>query len=186
MIAVKVLSASGSGSYEGVANGIIYSADQGAEVISMSLGGPAGSKVIEDAVNYAKSKGSLVVAAMGNDNSERPSYPASAPGVMAVGSTTSADIRSNFSNYGKHISVGAPGSDILSTIPGGKYATYSGTSMATPHAAGLVALVKSAFPKADAAELQSRVEKSADDLGDAGFDKYFGHGRINARKAVSK
>jgi thermitase len=186
MIAVKVLSGSGSGSYEGVANGIIYSADQGAQIISMSLGGPAGSKVIEDAVNYAKSKGSLVVAAMGNDNSERPSYPASAPGVMAVGSTTSADIRSSFSNYGKHISVGAPGSDIVSTVPGGKYKSLSGTSMATPHAAGLVALIKTAFPNAAASELQSRAEKSADDLGEAGFDKYFGHGRINARKAVTQ
>lgn len=58
--------------------------------------------------------------------------------------------------------------------------------MATPYTAGLVALVKAAFPGADAAELQSRVEKSVDDLGDAGFDKYFGHGRINARKAVSQ
>ena len=184
MIAVKVLSRSGSGSYDGVANGIIYAADQGAEVISMSLGGPAGSKVIEDAVNYAISKGSLVVAAMGNDNSERPSYPASAPGVMAVGSTTVNDTRSSFSNYGKHISVSAPGSDIYSTVPGGGYKNLSGTSMATPHVAGLVALVKSQFPSLNAAGLQKKVEAAADDHGDAGFDKYFGHGRINALKAV--
>ncbi|MNT71234.1 Thermostable alkaline protease precursor [compost metagenome] len=123
---------------------------------------------------------------MGNDNSERPGYPASLPGVMAVGATTSADVRSSFSTYGKHISVGAPGSDILSTLMGGGYKSISGTSMATPHVAGLAALVKATFPNADAAEIRSRIEKSADDLGEPGFDKYFGHGRINAAKALTK
>lgn len=185
LVAVKVLSASGSGSYEGVAKGIVFAADSGAQIISMSLGGPSAGQVIVDAVNYAKSKGVLVVAAMGNDNSERPSYPAAVPGVMAVGSTTSADIRSSFSNYGKHISVSAPGSDILSTWPGGGYKSISGTSMACPHTAGLAALVKSVFPALDAAGLRAKIEAAADDLGDKGFDKYFGHGRINAAKAVA-
>ena len=185
LLAVKVLSGEGGGTYDGVASGIVYAADQGADVISMSLGGPAGSQVIDDAVKYARGKGSLIVAAMGNENTERPSYPASAPGVMAVGSTTSADKRSGFSNFGKHISVSAPGSDILSTIPGGKYDTFSGTSMATPHVAGLAALVKSQFPELKADEIRARIEKSADDLGEGGFDKQFGHGRINARKALA-
>ena len=186
LLAVKVLSKSGSGDYAGVANGITYAADHGAHVISMSLGGGSTAQVLEDAVAYAQSKGVLVVAAMGNNNSERPSYPAAVAGVLAVGSTTVQEQRSSFSNYGKHISVGAPGSDILSTLLGGGYKSISGTSMATPHVAGLAALVKSAFPGADAAELRSRIEKGADDLGDAGFDKYFGHGRINAFKSVSK
>jgi thermitase len=186
LVAIKVLSKSGSGDYAGVANGIIFAADSGAEVISMSLGGGSTAKVLEDAVKYAQSKGALIVAAMGNDNSERPGYPASLPGVLAVGATTSADIRSSFSTYGKHISVGAPGSDILSTLMGGGYKSISGTSMATPHVAGLAALVKSVFPNADAAELRSRIEKGADDLGDKGFDKYFGHGRINALKSLTK
>jgi subtilisin family serine protease len=152
----------------------------------MSLGGPSGAKVIEDAVNYARSKGTLVVAAMGNDNSERPSYPAAVPGVMAVGATTSSDTRSSFSNYGKHISIGAPGSDILSTVPRGGYKVLSGTSMATPHTAGLCALVKSQFPSFTADQIRAKIEASADDLGDAGFDKFFGNGRINARKAVAQ
>jgi thermitase len=186
LVAVKVLSRTGSGDYAGVANGIIYGADSGAQIISMSLGGGSTAKVLEDAVAYAQKKGCLVVAAMGNDNSERPGYPASLPGVMAVGATTSADVRSSFSTYGKHISVGAPGSDILSTLMGGGYKSISGTSMATPHVAGLAALVKATFPNADAAEIRSRIEKSADDLGDKGFDKYFGHGRINAAKALAK
>ena len=184
MLAVKVLTGEGSGSYAGVAQGIVFAADQGVQVISMSLGGPSSSAAVDEAVKYAMSKGVLVVAAMGNDNSERPSYPAAVPGVMAVGSTTSSDTRSSFSNFGKHISVGAPGSDILSTVPGGGYDTFSGTSMATPHVAGLAALVKSRFPQADAAELKARIEKATDDLGQGGFDKQFGHGRINARKAL--
>ena len=184
MIAVKVLSKSGSGSYAGVANGIVYAADQGADIISMSLGGPSTSAVIDDAVKHAMSKGTLVVAAMGNDNSERPSYPAAAPGVMAIGSTMVGDKRSSFSNFGKHISVGAPGSDIVSTVPGGKYKSLSGTSMATPHAAGLAGLVKSRFPEFTAKQIQEAIEKSADDVGEAGFDKFFGHGRINAGKAI--
>ncbi len=186
MVAVKVLSKSGSGSYAGVASGIVYAADSGAQIISMSLGGPSTSQAIDDAVAHAKSKGALVVVAMGNDNSERPSYPAGSPGVMAVGSTTSSDTRSSFSNFGKHISVGAPGSDILSTVPGGKYKVLSGTSMATPHTAGLCALVKSRFPEFTADQIRAQVEKSVDDLGDAGFDKYFGHGRINAGRAIPK
>ncbi|MEB3195835.1 MAG: S8 family peptidase [Candidatus Sericytochromatia bacterium] len=186
MVAVKVLSKSGSGSYAGVANGIIYAADQGCQVISMSLGGPQSSAVIDEAVKHAINKGSLVVAAMGNNNSERPSYPAAAPGVMAVGATTSGDVRSSFSNFGKHISVGAPGSDILSTVPGGGYRTLSGTSMACPHTAGLAALVKSANPSFTAAQIRERIEKTADDLGDKGFDKYFGHGRINVGRAITQ
>lgn len=186
MVAVKVLSKSGSGSYAGVANGIIYAADSGAQIISMSLGGPSSSAVIDDAVKHAISKGALVVAAMGNDNSERPSYPAAAPGVMAVGSTMVGDKRSSFSNFGKHISVGAPGSDILSTVPGGKYKSLSGTSMATPHTAGLCALVKSRFPEFTADQIRAQVEKTSDDVGEAGFDKFFGHGRINAGRAIPK
>jgi subtilisin family serine protease len=104
---------------------------------------------------------------------------------MAVGATTKANQRSSFSNFGKHISVSAPGSEILSTVPGGKYDTFSGTSMATPHVAGLAALVKSQFPQLDAAGIRAKIEQSADDHGTPGFDKLFGHGRINARKALA-
>lgn len=192
ILAVKVLSKSGSGSYEGVANGIIYAADQGAHVISMSLGGPSTSQALEDAVKYAMSKGSVVVAAMGNDGRETVSYPAGVPGVIAVGSTDKADLRSSFSNMGKHISIAAPGSNILSTLPMlpnpiGKteYGVLSGTSMATPAAAGLAALVRDKFPGLDLAGVRAKLEQSSDDIGAAGFDKSFGYGRINAFKALS-
>ncbi|MDB5101615.1 MAG: peptidase [Cyanobacteria bacterium RYN_339] len=185
IVAVKVLSASGSGSYDGVAAGITYAADSGASILSMSLGGPSSSKALEDAVKYAQSKGVLIVAAMGNSGNESVSYPAGIPGVMPIGATDINDKRASFSQYGKHISVSAPGVDVLSTVPGGGFKKLSGTSMATPHTAGLCALVKSAFPDFTADQIRAKVEASTDDQGDAGWDKYFGTGRINALKAVS-
>jgi thermitase len=185
IFAVKVLDKDGGGTYVMVANGIVNAANSGAPVISMSLGGSASSKVLEDAVKYAQGKGALIVAAMGNDASEEPSYPAAIPGVMAVGATNFRERQASFSNFGKHISVSAPGDDILSTTPGGKYESFSGTSMATPHVAGLAGLVKSRFPQLTADQLRARIESTSDDLGNRGFDIRFGHGRINAFKAVN-
>ncbi|MEB3299128.1 MAG: S8 family peptidase [Candidatus Sericytochromatia bacterium] len=192
ILAVKVLGDNGSGSYGGVANGIIYSADQGASVISMSLGGPSNSKVVEDAVKYAMAKGSLVMAAMGNDGRKLKSFPAGIPGVMAVGSTNVSEKRSSYSNFGEWISVGAPGEGIISTLPmkgsqmGKVYGKASGTSMATPCAAGVAALVRDQHPEWDAAMVRAHLERTSDDLGSKGFDVQFGHGRINARRAVTE
>jgi len=132
LIAVKVLGADGSGSYAGVANGIVYAADAGAHILSMSLGGARSSQVVEDAVKYAQAKGVLVVAAMGNDGHEAPSYPAACAGVLAVGAVDRDDRLPNFTNFGAHISVTAPGVDILSTTLDNGYEELSGTSMATP------------------------------------------------------
>jgi thermitase len=184
LIAVKVLGADGSGSYAGVANGIIYAADAGAHILSMSLGGSRSSQVVEDAVKYAQGKGVLVVAAMGNDGHEAPSYPAACAGVLAVGAVDRDDRLPNFTNFGAHISVTAPGVDILSTTLDNGYEELSGTSMATPHVSGLAALVKAANPAFTAQQIRQKLESSADDKGLAGFDKYFGHGRINAAKAL--
>lgn len=191
ILAEKVLSDYGSGSYESVAGGIIHAADMGAKVISMSLGGSASSKALEDAVNYAIGKDVLVIAAMGNNGREVKSYPAALPGVMAVGSTTSEDKRSSFSNFGEWISVAAPGSNIMSTLPtfsnqiGQKnYGSLSGTSMATPFVSGIAALVRDLHPDWDAKAVRAKIEKAADDLGAQGFDKEFGFGRVNVYKAV--
>jgi thermitase len=184
IVPVKVLDAEGSGSYSSVANGIIYASDENVNVISLSLGGPSTSPTLESAVRYAKDKGILVVAAMGNDGDDVPQYPAAIPGVMGVGATNSKDEIAYFSSRGQHISVSAPGDLILSSIPGGKYERFSGTSMACPHVAGLAALVKSKHPALGAAEVRARIEKGAQDLGPKGFDPTFGHGRINAARAI--
>lgn len=188
---VRVLDDRGSGTYANVAAGMVKAADLGAKVLSMSLGGPSSSKEIEDAVKYCISKDVLIVAAMGNDGRETQSFPAAIPGVMAVGSTDSADKRSSFSNMGKHISISAPGSKIWSTLPtygsamGKGYGYASGTSMATPAAAGLAILVRSQNPGFDAKATRALIEKTADDIGPKGFDKEYGFGRINVLKALS-
>lgn len=192
ILPVQVLSKEGYGSYESVANGIIWAADNGAKVISMSLGGPRPSKLITDAVQHALSKDALLIAAMGNDGNGAKSYPAAEPGVMAVGATDSNDKVARFSQYGPWNSVSAPGVNILSTfptyptdMPGTNYGSISGTSMATPAVSGLAALVRSKYPQLKALEVKKHIEATADDLGTPGFDNYYGHGRINVFKALT-
>ncbi len=198
VLPIQVLSKSGSGSYASVAEGIVQAADRGAKVISMSLGGPSSSAALTDAVNHAINKGALVVVAMGNsahgsDDAPvaRPSYPAATPGVMSVGASDSKDKAARFTQAGKWISVIAPGVDIHATfptyatgMPGLSYGAISGTSMATPLVAGLAALVWSQNPKMTAQQVRERIESTSDDLGPDGYDILFGHGRVNAARAL--
>ncbi|PSQ04776.1 serine protease [Halobacteriales archaeon QS_4_69_31] len=135
--AVKVLDNSGSGSFSDVAAGIEYTADQGWDVGSMSLGASSGSQTVKDACQYAYDKGVLLVAAAGNDGpcSDCVGYPAAYSTVIAVSSTDSDDTLSSFSSTGSEVELAAPGGDVYSTVIGG-YDTYSGTSMACPHVSG--------------------------------------------------
>ncbi|PIQ27799.1 peptidase S8 [bacterium (Candidatus Blackallbacteria) CG17_big_fil_post_rev_8_21_14_2_50_48_46] len=192
VLPVRVLDNRGSGSWADVASGIMWAADNGAKVISLSLGGGSDSQLVGDAVKHAISKDAVVVAAMGNSGREQKSYPAAYPGVVAVGATDSNDTRANFSQYGPWISVSAPGVGILSTfptyasgMPSKDYGSISGTSMATPAVAGLAALVRSQWPDLKQEQVKAHLEATTDDRGDVGFDKYYGHGRINVLKALS-
>jgi subtilisin len=135
--AVKVLDSRGSGSFSAVAAGITYTADQGWDVGSMSLGASSGSETVKDACQYAYNNGVLLVAAAGNAGpcSECVGYPAAYETVIAVSSTTKTDSLSGFSSTGPAVELAAPGSSIVSTVIGG-YATFSGTSMACPHVSG--------------------------------------------------
>jgi len=157
---LKVLSASGSGSVAGIADAIHYAADHGAKVINMSLGGRFGSKVLANAVKYAHDKGVTVVCAAGNDGAGRVSYPAAYPGAVAVAATQYDESTTFYSNWGKEIDVAAPGGNtqvdqngdgmpdgvLQNTIVIGDpskdgYFTFMGTSMASPHVAGVAALI---------------------------------------------
>ena len=156
---VKVLNDWGMGTQDGIIKGILEAADKGADVISMSLGGPSrdgAQKAYEDAIRYANKKGAVVIVAAGNSNEDALKHtPANCKGVICV-SAVDVDIdKAHFSNHIKNVGMGiaAPGKDILSTIPNGKYAVYSGTSMATPYVAGLAGMLKSINPQLKTKEL---------------------------------
>lgn len=188
ILPVKVLKANGSGTSSAVAQGIIYAANQGADVISMSLGGDY-SSVIATAVQYAISKGSLPIAAAGNSRTSGSpvSYPAALPGVVGVAATASDDTYAYFSNAGSYVDIAAPGEGIWSTLPAGKYAAWSGTSMATPHVSAVAALIISA---AEAQNLNDvpidlLMESTADDLGATGWDQDYGAGLVDPVGALA-
>jgi len=157
---LKVLSAGGSGSVGGIADAIRYAADNGAKVINMSLGGPYPSKVLAKAVAYAHDKGVTVICAAGNESRSKVGYPAAYPGAVAVSATQYDEDITFYSNYGKDIDIAAPGGNtrvdqngdgmndgvLQNTIEIGNpkksgYFGFMGTSMASPHVAGVAALV---------------------------------------------
>ena len=179
----KVLDSNGSGYYSWIINGITWAADNGAQVISMSLGGSSSSQALSDAVNYAWSKGAVVVAAAGNNGSTAPSYPAYYPNVIAVAATDSNDNLATWSNRGSWVDVASPGVNIYSTYDNNSYATLSGTSMATPFVAGEAALIFATGLCATNTCTRNQIETTADHI--SGTGTYFTYGRINTFKAVS-
>jgi len=183
---VKVMDGSGEGESEDIANGIILAANNGADIINLSLRMSAPSSVLEEAAEYAHNLGRVIVASTGNNNSA-VSYPARYPEVIAVAATDSSDQRASFSNYGPEVDVAAPGVDIRSTYwwwGGSTYEWVSGTSQASPHVAGLAALIWSVNPDLSNTQVESIIKQTADDLGATGRDNYYGFGRINARRAL--
>jgi hypothetical protein len=128
------------------------------------------------------------VGAVGNNNVSNPFYPAAYNNVIGVSATDQNDVKASWSNYGAQVAVAAPGSSIYSTYWNGSstYAYMSGTSMAAPHVAGLAALLFAQDDTRSNATVRSLIEETADDLGDAGWDQYYGYGRINAYKALGR
>ncbi|KAA3652173.1 MAG: S8 family peptidase [Proteobacteria bacterium] len=163
--AVRVLGCDGSGTNSGVIGGVDWVAGNHIKpaVANMSLGGGA-SSALDNAVNSAVSQGITMVVAAGNDNSNACSYsPARAASAITVGSTTSSDSRSSFSNYGSCLDIYAPGSSITSTWSTSNSATntISGTSMASPHVAGVAALYLDEFPNASPSQVEAAIENAA-------------------------
>lgn len=199
---VRVLSDSGSGSNTWVANGIVWATDHGANIINMSLGGPMSSEVVADACTYAYEQGVTVIAATGNDGySDFIGYPAAYPTTIAVGSVDAQKTIAFYSNQGKEIDLVGPGGDVTKdlngdgqadgvvqeTIEGGQwgYSFFMGTSMATPHVAGVAALIY-ANGVHDPDEIRAVLRDSADDLGKSGWDTVYGAGLVNPVKALEK
>ena len=182
---LKALNSVGTGTHSWIANAIVWAADHGASVINMSFGGPYTSSTLRQAIDYAWSKGVVLVAAAGNENTSNPSYPAAYEHVIGVSATTQNDDRAAFSNYGNYVAVAAPGVSIWSTVRPQNYQPWSGTSMASPHVAAVAALIKSLHPDWTNAQIRRAIESSADDLGSPGWDPVYGHGRLNAYRALS-
>jgi len=197
LLNVKVLNDRGSGRYSWIAYGIIWAADSDAQVINMSLGGYSYSDTLEDAVNYAWNKGVVLAAAAGNDGISDKLYPAAYANCIAVAATDDDDQRVDepgwwASNYGTWVDVAAPGLYIYSTIPNHDsriwgmpdetpYDYGSGTSMATPHVAGLAALVWAQGYTSNV-DVRNQIQSTADPID--GTDTYWIYGRINACNAV--
>lgn len=177
---VKVLNSVGEGTDFDVATGIQWAADNGARIINMSLGGPDYSYALADAVDYAYGKNVLVIAAAGNDGLESILYPAALSHVVAVGATDKEDNRASFSNYGDTLDVVAPGVSIFGTWWDNSYVYASGTSTATPHVAGVAALVLSLHPEYSGDQVENALKAGCVDLGAPGWDPYYGCGRIDA------
>jgi subtilisin family serine protease len=188
LMPVKVLSAGNSGTWGSVSKGILFAVDNGADVINLSLGATISSTTLISAVQYAADHDVVVVAAAGNLASKLPFYPAAAPGVIGVSGTDMQDSFWAVSNYGDYIDVAAPGVAIYSTyydlVNSSGYAFMSGTSMASPFVAGLAGLVRSDRPDLTAVETSELLGQTAVDLGDAGWDPYYGSGRIDAGTAL--
>lgn len=166
---IQVLSGFGVGTQKRIIDGMILAADSGADVISMSLGGmnsASKQKAYEDVVDYCTQKGAIVVVAAGNSNKDARDFsPANLADVITVTAIDPDLNRATFSNYVTDIemTLAAPGVDIYSTIPGDKYATFSGTSMATPYVSGLIGVLKSIQPDLTAKEVHKILHQSGKD-----------------------
>jgi subtilisin family serine protease len=192
----------GSGAWSYLAAALLWAADQGADVISMSLGGAGAPQSVLDAVNYAHNAGSVLLASAGNDNTSAPSYPAAYANVISVGALSPCNGRKTpstcdgeywwGSNFGSGMDFLAPGTRIHTTditgsagySPGDYTATFNGTSAACPFAAGVAALIRSADPSLTPNEVRALMQSSAFDLGAPGYDQDTGFGRLDAHAAL--
>jgi|GEM_PF-1407515 len=189
---VRTAEVNGTTTASQIADGIVYAADNLAQVINISYGLDAGmtSTQLETAVQYAEARGVVIVASAGNNGAIGPGilYPAAYPDVIAVGATDEDDDKPIWSSYGPGLSVVAPGKNIVTTcdVIGNEngYAVESGTSFAAPHVAGTASLILSVAPWLSPAEVRTILETTAEDLGTPGWDEEYGWGRIDARAAV--
>jgi thermitase len=182
LLIAKVMGAGGFTTDSRIVEGINWSVSHGADVVNLSLGGPGDSSVLRTAVNRAYGRGAVVVAAAGNEGRNVVRYPAAYPEVIAVSATTAYGRLASFSSRGDWVDLAAPGTDILSTSKSGGYEMQGGTSMSAPFVSGLAGLLASQGMSAHS--IRQHMQTTAEDLGPAGDDPRFGHGRIDADNAV--
>jgi len=182
---LKFLDKDGAGALSDAIEAINYARVNGAKVINASWGGGGFSSALQSAITQFIGVGGVFVAAAGNDganNATTPSYPANYNGVISVGASTRTDALASFSNFGTNVEIVAPGQSILSTLPGNTYGSLSGTSMATPHVAGAVALLWGQNPTKTATQITDAIFANTDTILRGTQSQY---GRLNLGKAAA-
>lgn len=166
-----------------VAQGIYWAADHGAKVVNISYGGVSGSSTVQSAAQYLRNKGGVVVVSAGNTGGLL-GYGAS-DAMLVAAATDSNDQRASWSSYGSYVDISAPGVSIYTTLRGGGYGNVSGTSFSSPIVAATAALMISANNRLSPADIDQILKSTALDLGAAGYDIYYGAGRVDAAKAMA-
>jgi len=179
LYALKALDSTGTGYNSDIIKAIDWSIENHMDIINMSLGGSDESYAFQQAIDKAYNSGILIVAAAGNDGAP-VEYPAKYNHAIAVSATDSSNNLAYFSNRGPEIEVAAPGVNVISTYKGNSYASMDGTSMATPYAAGVLALYKQEYPNETPDEIRTIVHQNVLDLGAPGRDSNYGYGLIQA------
>ena len=169
-----------------VYQGMVWASENGAHIINCSWGGGGFNQSNQNLINGIWANGVVIIAAAGNDNSSVRFYPAGYTNVVAVAATNSSDHRASFSNYGTWVDVSAPGQGIYATWAQSSMATLDGTSMASPIACGVAALIRAANPSFTNTEIVSALISSTDNIDDLnpGFEGMLGSGRVNANNAL--
>ncbi|PTR06767.1 subtilase family protein [Nitrosospira sp. Nsp5] len=179
---IRVTDVSGGGYTSMIANGLIYAADRGIRVASISFANQPSRPAVVSAAQYMKDKGGLVIVAAGNNGINENFTPTTA--MIPVSATDGNDVRASWSSYGTFVAMAAPGTGIWTTSKGGGYGAVSGTSVSSPVTAGVVALMMAAKPALPNTQVESLLYSTAVDLGAAGRDAYYGYGRVNAARAI--
>jgi len=169
------------------AAGILYCANNGANVISLSYGGPSYVSYEQNIINNAWNGGAIIFASAGNENNSLPHYPSSYDNVISVAATNQSDQKASFSCYGSSVDISAPGVSIMGAIPGGFYAQWDGTSFSCPMSAGLACLILAAEPEWTNVQIMNQIFETCDDIDaiNPGYAGLLGYGRINAGNAIT-
>lgn len=180
---IRISDLNGYAYFSTVSQGITWAADNGAKVVNISFSGVSGSATVQSAAQYLRNKGGVVVVSAGNSGALDST--AASDSLLSVAATDSTDARASFSTYGNFVDLAAPGVSIYAPTRGGGYGNWSGTSFSSPITAATAALMISANSGLAAADIDSILKSTVADLGVAGFDPYFGYGRVDAARAVA-